>query len=117
MWLEDKNEELLEENETVRQDKVQRNESLPATTKEKNQYSPVIRKLCYEVLALKISPGVIPTSIKAGISPMVPEVDVRTLQLPSRSNIEYMRREEMRTVSTVQKSIYCPSSCRHSTPE
>ena len=57
MWLEDKNEVLLEENETVRQDKGQRNESLPATIKEKNQYSPVNRKLCYELLALKISPG------------------------------------------------------------
>ena len=34
VWLEDKNEELLEENETVRQDKGQRNESLLATTKE-----------------------------------------------------------------------------------
>ena len=63
VWLEDKNEELLKENETVRQDKGQRNESLLATIKEKNQYSPVIRKLCYELLALKISPGVIPTII------------------------------------------------------
>ena len=96
VWLEDKNEELLEENETVRQDKGQRNESLPATTKEKNQYSPVIRKLCYEVLALKISPSVIPTIVKAVISRMVP---VTTLQLPSRSTIEYMRKEEMTTHS------------------
>ena len=63
VWLEDKHEELLEENETVRQDKGQRNESLLATTKEKHQYSPVIRKLCCELLPLKISPGVIPTII------------------------------------------------------
>ena len=34
---------------------------------------------------------------------MVPE-DVTTLQLPSRSTIEYMRREEMTTVSRVQKA-------------
>ena len=35
---------------------------------------------------------------------MVPEVDVITLQLPSRSTIEYMRTEEMITVSRVQKA-------------
>ena len=36
---------------------------------------------------------------------MVPQVVVTTLQLPSRSTIEYMQREEITTVSRVQKAI------------
>ena len=77
-------------------------------TKSGRRYSPAIRKLYYSLLCDDV-----PSSKVAGIVKMVikcfhPSIDIDQLKLPQRACADYMRREELRTISNAHKAtILC----------
>ena len=68
-------------------------------TKHGNKYSPEIRTLYYSLLASQIPPGKIRRIIKDVLVAFFPDVNVDSLKLPGESCANYMRREELKTIS------------------
>ena len=68
-------------------------------TKQGKKYSPEIRALYYSLLASQIPPGKICNVIKDVLVAFVPGVNVESLQLPAEICANYMRREELKTIS------------------
>ena len=73
-------------------------------TKIGKQYSPTIRKLYYSLLAAQIPAGKVASIIKTVLSSFFPDVDVNSLMLPGESCAGYMRREELKTISTAHQA-------------
>ena len=68
------------------------------------QYTSTIRKLYYSLLAERVPPGKIRDIVKSVLEIMVPSIEVDDLQLPGRSCANYMRREELPTMSRAHKA-------------
>ena len=69
-----------------------------------HQYTPTIRKLYYALLAERIPPGKIKGLVKCVLETMVPTAQLSNLELPSRTCADYMRREELPTLSRAHKA-------------
>ena len=75
-----------------------------------NQYSPIIRQLYYALLVERIAPKKIKGIVQSVLKCMVPSADVGSIQLPSKSCADYMRRDELPTVSRAHKADYLGSA-------
>ena len=73
------------------------------TTGRHKQYSPIICQLYYALLVERIAPKKIKGIVQSVLKYMVPAADVGSLQLPSKSCTDYMRRDELPTVSRAHK--------------
>ena len=73
-------------------------------TKSGRRYSPAIRKLYYSLLSDQIPSSKIAAIIKMVIKCFNPSIDVEELKLPQRACADYMRREELKTISNAHKA-------------
>lgn len=73
-------------------------------TKHGGKYSPTIRKLYYSLLSVEISPAKIANIVREVLSCFFPDVDVSTLNLPSKTCAGYMRKEELKTISSAHQA-------------
>ena len=67
-------------------------------------YNSNVRELYYSLLAMKIPPAQIKTVISNVICHLVPSIQTDDLRLPGKSCANYMRSQEMPTISEVQKA-------------
>ena len=74
-------------------------------TKFGRKYSPTIRKLYYTLLSEQVPSSKIPSVIKTVIKCFFPAIDVEELKLPQRACADYMRRDELETVSSAHKAM------------
>ena len=74
------------------------------TTGRGHQYSPIVRQLYYALLVERIPPKKIKGIVRNVLQSMVPSADTDSLQLPSKSCADYMRRDELPTVSQAHKA-------------
>ena len=79
-------------------------------TGRRKQYSPIVRQLYYALLVERIAPKKIKGIVQSVLKCMVPSADVGSLQLPSKSCADYMRRDELPTVSQAHKAHYLGSA-------
>ena len=79
-------------------------------TKSGRRYSPAIRKLYYSLLCDQIPSSKIAGIIKTVIRSFNPSVDVEQLQLPQRACADYMRKDELKTISNAHKATVL---CEH----
>ena len=78
-------------------------------TKEGNQYTLAVRKLYYNLLAKQVPASTIESIIKEVVKCFIPSVNFdEELVLPKRSCASYMRKDELKTISSVHKAtILC----------
>ena len=69
-----------------------------------HQYTPTIRRLYYALLAERVPPGKIRNIVKCVLETMVPSTEIDNLQLPGQTCADYMRREELPTISRAHKA-------------
>ena len=81
-------------------------------TKSGRRYSPAIRKLYYGLLSNQIPSSKIVAIIKMIVKCFNPSIDVEKLKLPQRTCADYMRREELKTISNAHKATVL---CEHAT--
>ena len=79
-------------------------------TKSGRRYSPAIRKLYYSLLCDQIPSSKVAGIIKTVVKCFNPSIDVELLKLPQRACADYMRREELKTISNSHKAT---SLCEH----
>ena len=80
-------------------------------TKAGRRYSPAIRKLYYSLLSDQVPSSKIIAIIKMVIKCFNPSIDVEKLKLPQRACADYMRREELKTVSNAHKAtVLCEAA-------
>ena len=83
-------------------------------TKCGRRYSPAIRKLYYTLLADLVPPSKIADIIKTVLKSFSPSLDVHQLKLPQRACASYMRREELKTISSAHKvAVLCEATVRN----
>ncbi len=76
--------------------------------KEGRRYSTEIRNLYYSLLSFQIPPAKIAPIIRSVLSTFFPDIDASSLDLPAQSCAGYMRREELKTISSAhQATIPC----------
>lgn len=80
------------------------------TTGRGHQYSPTVRQLYYALLVERIPPKKIKGIVRNVLQSMVPSADIDSLQLPSKSCADYMRRDELPTVSRAHKAHHLGSA-------
>lgn len=68
-------------------------------------YSPAIRKLYYSLLSTQVPSSKIAEIIKTVIKCFNPSIDVEQLKLPHRTCADYMRKDELKSVSNAHKAI------------
>ena len=78
--------------------------SCTCVTKQGNQFTPMIRKLYYSLLANQVPVSNIANIIKEVVKCFNPNVNVDELVLPKRSCASYIRRDELKTISTAHKA-------------
>ena len=66
-------------------------------------YSTNVRTLYYMLLSMRLPPAQIKTVVRNVISHLFPSIQAEKVRLPGKSCASYMRREEMPTISRVQK--------------
>ena len=81
-------------------------------TKSGRRYSPAIRKLYYGLLSNQVPSSKIVAIIKMVVKCFNPSIDVEKLKLPQRTCADYMRREELKTISNAHKATVL---CKHAT--
>ena len=72
-------------------------------TKEGRVYTPIIRKLYYNLLSMQIPATRAAEIVKAVLKSFLPNCDVDSIKLPSERCAGYMRKEELTTISTAHK--------------
>ena len=80
-------------------------------TKSGRRYSPAIRSLYYSLLSDQVPSSKIVAIIKMVIKCFNPSIDVEKLKLPQRACADYMRREELKTISNAHKAaVLCEAA-------
>lgn len=69
-----------------------------------HQYNSTTRKLYYALLAERVPPGKIQNIVKCVVETMVPGIEIDSLQLPGKTCADYMRRDELPTLSRAHKA-------------
>ena len=77
---------------------------LTKTKLQGNVYRDEVLELYYSLLAEQMPPAKVSHIIKSVLECFVPSLDVECLQLPKERCAGYMRREELRTISTAHKA-------------
>ena len=72
-------------------------------TKEGCEYAPVIRRLYYNLLTNQIPAARAAEIVKAVLKCFLPDCDVDDIELPSERCAGYMRKDELKTISTAHK--------------
>ena len=72
-------------------------------TKEGREYAPVIRRLYYNLLTNQIPAARAAEIVKAVLKCFLPDCDVDDIKLPSERCAGYMRKDELKTISTAHK--------------
>jgi len=80
------------------------------TTGRGNEYSTIVHQLYYALLVERIPPKKIKGIVRNVLQSMVPSADIDSLQLPSKSCADYMRRDELPTVSRAHKAHHLGSA-------
>ena len=73
-------------------------------TKCGRRYSPAVRKLYYSLLSAQVPSSRIAEIIKTVIRCFSPSIDVEQLRLPHRTCADYMRKDELKSVSNAHKA-------------
>ena len=73
-------------------------------TKQGKTYHPAVRKLYYDLLSQRVPPGKIASIIRSAVTNLVPSIEPTDLKLPGKSCANYMRSQEMPTVSRAHKA-------------
>ena len=68
-------------------------------------YSPAVRKLYYSLFAKAVPASQITDIVKTVVKAFNPSIDVEQIQLPTKPCASYMRKDEMKTVSSVHKAM------------
>ena len=93
----------FEELKALKQIRPEHQQQSLIATKQGVQYSPVIRRLYYSLLANQIPAARAAEIVKAVLKCFLPDSDVETIKLPSERCAGYMRKDELKTISNAHK--------------